>query len=100
MKQITNEEFETSIASNENVIIEFSAEWCGPCQVMLPNLQEIDETIYNTSVFKVNVDEEDELCRKFGIRNVPTTLYYKNGVQVSKTVGLVNKATLLAPFNN
>lgn len=100
MKQITNEEFETSIASNENVIIEFSAEWCGPCQVMLPNLQEIDETIDNISVFKVNVDEEDELCRKFGIRNVPTTLYYKNGVQVSKTIGLVNKATLLAPFNN
>ena len=100
MKQITNEEFEISIASNENVIIEFSAEWCGPCQVMLPNLQEIDETIDNISVFKVNVDEEDELCRKFGIRNVPTTLYYKNGVQVFKTTGLVNKATLLAPFNN
>ena len=100
MKQITNEEFETSIASNENVIIEFSAEWCGPCQVMLPNLQEIDETIDNISVFKVNVVEQDELCVKFGIRNVPTTLYYKNGIQVSKTVGLVNKATLLAPFNN
>ena len=100
MKQITNEEFETSIASNENVIIEFSTEWCGPCQVMLPNLQEIDETIDNISVFKVNVDEQDELCVKFGIRNVPTTLYYKNGIQVSKTVGLVNKATLLAPFNN
>lgn len=98
MKQLTNENLEAAIASAENVIIEFSAEWCGPCRMAHPILEEIANTT-DINVFDVNVDEEIELAEKFGIRNIPTTLYYKNGVQINKTVGVRKKSEILEQFN-
>ena len=98
MKQLTNENLEAAITSAENVIIEFSAEWCGPCRMAHPILEEISNTT-DINVFDVNVDEEVELAEKFGIRNIPTTLYYKNGVQINKTVGVRKKSEILEQFN-
>jgi len=98
MNQLKNEEFEAAIISNENVIIEFFAEWCSPCSAMLPTLEEIINQNDNISVFKVDIESEIDLTERFGVRNIPTTLYFKNGVQINKTVGLVNKATMLSKF--
>lgn len=98
MKKITINELEASINSAERVILEFSAEWCGPCRVVKPILEEISaETDIN--VFEVDVDEEVELAEKFGIRNIPTTLYYKNGVVIAKTIGSNPKSRILEQFN-
>ncbi len=99
MKEITNEDFASSIASNKHVIIEFSAEWCGPCKVMQPILEEIDNQNDDISVFKVDADTQDELCVQFGIRNIPTTLYYKDGDLIDKTVGPKRKEQILEMFS-
>lgn len=98
MKNLIYNDFETAINSAEKVIIEFSAEWCGPCRMVKPILEEISNET-DISVFDVDVDEEVELSEKFGIRNIPTTLYYRNGELISKTVGANPKSRILEQFN-
>jgi thioredoxin 1 len=100
MKETTNENFSSDISSNKNVIIEFSAEWCGPCKTMVPILEEIDSQNENISVFKVDADTQDELCNQFGIRNIPTTLYYRDGDLIDRTVGSKSKDAILSVFND
>lgn len=97
MINITINEFETSINSAKRVIIEFSAEWCGPCRMVKPILEEISSTT-DICVYEVNVDEEIELAEKFGIRNIPTTLYYQNGKLIDKSVGAQSRSAFLGKF--
>lgn len=98
MKQLTYDDFEDAINSSERVIIEFSAEWCGPCRILKPILEEISKET-DINVYNVDVDNEVELCTKFGIRNIPATLYYKNGELISKTIGTNPKQKILEQFN-
>ena len=95
MKEATKENLSELLTSNETVIIEFSAEWCGPCKAMAPILASIDEEYDDVSVYKVDADEQAELCGEFGVRSIPTTFYYKNGQLIDKTVGSRSKAELL-----
>lgn len=99
MKKITPEStFESSINSSSKVIVEFSAEWCGPCRTMKPILEEISKET-DISVFEVDVDEDPELAERFNIRNIPTTLYFKDGQLFDKTVGSKAKNKIIENFN-
>lgn len=80
-----SENFETIIKNNEKVLVDFWAEWCGPCRAMHPVLEELSKKHENVTIVKINVDSESELAQKFGIRGIPTFISFKSG-QVSKTL--------------
>ncbi len=76
------------------VLVDFWAEWCGPCKMQLPVLEEISSEMTDVKVCKVNVDENNELAIKFGIRSIPTMMIFKNGEKVDQLVGLKQKYEL------
>lgn len=83
--------------SQKPVMIDFWAEWCGPCRMVGPVVTEIGEEYQGRAVVgKVNVDNNPEITSKFGIRNIPTILFFKNGEIADKQVGAVPKAVLTA----
>lgn len=77
------------------VLVDFWAEWCGPCKIQLPVLEEISSEMIDVRVCKVNVDENNELAIKFGIRSIPTMMIFKNGEKVDQLVGLKQKNELV-----
>lgn len=77
---------ELFINGKESGIIDFYADWCGPCKMLAPILEELD-----TPVYKINVDKDGALAAKFGIVSIPTLLFFKDGELYDKVVGLVSK---------
>jgi thioredoxin 1 len=82
--------FDREVSQSEvPVLVEFGAEWCGPCKKQLPILQKISEDYFDkVKVVKVDIDESPSLSYKFGIRSVPTMFVFKKGVKVSSRAGL------------
>ncbi len=91
-KEFTESNFEELLQNNVVVVADFWAEWCGPCRMITPIVEEL-ASAYEGKVLigKVNVDEEGELATKYGIRNIPTVLFFKNGQIVDKQVGAAGK---------
>jgi len=95
--EITDANFEEVVLkSDKPVIVDLWAVWCGPCRMVGPIVQEIGEDYKEKAVVgKLDVDHNPESARKFGIRNIPTVLYFKNGEVVDKQVGAVPKQKLV-----
>lgn len=92
---ITNENFENEVVRSEiPVLVDFWAEWCGPCRMIAPIVHEIAEHRSDIKVCKVNVDNNPQLCNQFGIDSIPTLLLFKNGEVSAKSIGYSNKAVL------
>ena len=85
---------------NELVVADFWAEWCGPCKMLGPVIDELS-TEYDgkATIGKINVEEQSDLAVQFGVRNIPTVLFLKNGEVVDKQVGNVPKAALVDMIN-
>ena len=93
--QITDVSFEeTVLKSDKPVLVDFGAEWCGPCRTLGPIIEEIS-TEYEGRVVvgKVDVDNNQEFTAKYGVRNIPTVLMFKNGEVVGRQVGVASKKT-------
>ncbi|MBA3647030.1 MAG: thioredoxin [Chitinophagales bacterium] len=94
--QLTDTNFkETVINSGKVALVDFWAEWCGPCRMIGPVVEELSHE-YDGKVIigKVNVDDNPETAMQFGIRSIPTILFFKNGALVDKQVGVVPKSVL------
>lgn len=88
MKIVNNEEFK-QITKEGVTLVDFFATWCGPCRIMAGILEEIAKDLEGqANVVKVDVDEEEDLARSFGILSIPTLLIFKNGQAVEKHVGI------------
>lgn len=95
--EFTDQNFdELALKSDKPVIVDFWAEWCGPCRMVGPVVEEISQDFDGRAVVgKVNVDQHAEISMKYGIRNIPTVLFLKNGEVVDKSVGAVPKNVLV-----
>ena len=97
--QITSENFESLKNGAQPLVVDFWATWCGPCRMIAPIVAELaKEYDGQITVGKCDVEENDELAADFGIRNIPTILFFKGGEVVDKVVGAVSKAKLDETF--
>lgn len=95
--QLTNQNFESEVTNSEKtVLIDFFANWCNPCKMLSPIVEEIAEEQPNAKVCKVNIDEQPELAESFDVMSIPTLIVIKNGKIVNKAVGVQPKAQLKA----
>ena len=97
VQTITKENFDEVVLHAEKpVLVDFWAEWCGPCRMVSPLVDEIAEEREDIVVGKVNVDEQGELAMRFGVMSIPTLLVFKGGELVQQAVGARPKDALLA----
>ncbi|MCX7863307.1 MAG: thioredoxin [Bacteroidales bacterium] len=99
--EFTSSNFENYSNNNDKlVVIDFWAEWCGPCRLIAPIIHELADEYKDSVIFgKVDVDQENDLAIKFGIRNIPTVIFMKNGQILDKIVGAVPKAKFVEKIN-
>ncbi len=94
--KLTTAEFENVAAkSAKPVLIDFWASWCGPCRMLSPVIDEVSEERDDVLFCKVNVDEEPELAKKFGVMSIPTLVLLENGLQKAMSVGYIPKEEVL-----
>jgi len=95
-KETNDQNFYNDISSNElPVIVDFGAEWCGPCKVLDPILEEIaSENIDKVKIYKMNIDENPLTPQKYGIRGIPTIMIFKKGELIDTKVGSLPKTAL------
>ncbi|MEJ6582663.1 MAG: thioredoxin [Crocinitomicaceae bacterium] len=99
--EITDANFEELVMNSDKpVVVDFWAEWCGPCRMIGPVIEEMSAEYDGKAIIgKVNVDENPGVSAKFGVRNIPTILFVKNGEIADKSVGAVPKAQLTAKLD-
>ena len=95
-KIATNTSFDELLVSEKLVIVDFWATWCGPCRMLSPLLDEVEEEMADRiTVVKVNVDDADEIAMRYRIMSIPTLVFVKNGQMVDRTVGAMPKSALV-----
>jgi thioredoxin 1 len=94
---VTDENFETEVLkSNKPIVVDFWAEWCGPCKQIGPSLEEIsDEMASEVTIAKHNIDNEPNTPTKYGVRGIPTMLLFKDGELKSTKVGATTKSNIM-----
>ncbi len=99
-KIATNTSFDELLADGKLVIVDFWATWCGPCRMLSPLLDEVEEEMAEKiTVVKVNVDDADEIAMRYRIMSIPTLMFFKNGQLVDKSVGAMPKSALVEKIN-
>ena len=96
MKEITDETFEADVLQADTpVVVDFWAPWCGPCRVIAPALEEINEETENLRVVKLNVDDNQQTAASYDVMSIPTIILFKNGEVATKIIGALPKKRLV-----
>lgn len=91
--KVNSQNFEEEVIKSEKpVLIDFYADWCGPCKMLSPIIDEIAEENSEIKVVKVNVDDSQDLAMKYQVMSIPTLVVIKNGEEVNRSVGLIDKS--------
>lgn len=96
IKQVTSKNFEEEVLkSNEKVLIDFYADWCGPCKMLSPIVEEVAKERTDIKVVKINIDEEQDLAIKYQVMSIPTLVVIENGNILTSSVGVIDKKEIL-----
>ncbi len=94
--KINDDNFEKEVLESEKtVLIDFFADWCGPCKMLSPIIEQFAKENEKVKVVKINVDELPDLAVKYGVMSIPTLVVIKNGEEVNRSVGLIDKSEML-----
>ncbi|MAE49958.1 thioredoxin [Candidatus Pacearchaeota archaeon] len=95
VEELTSEKFDDFVKENR-VVVDFFADWCGPCQQLGPVVEEVSKEVKDkVKIGKVNVETEQGLAQRFQVMSIPTLLFFKDGEQVHRTQGAISKEDLL-----
>lgn len=98
---INSTDFPALVQDDKLLVVDFFATWCGPCKKLSPTLDEVSEEFGDrVNIVKVDVDESEDLAMTYGIRSVPTVLFFKNGQQVDKFVSALPKSEIVSKIEN
>ncbi|MEW4411642.1 thioredoxin [Clostridium sp. AN503] len=97
-KKFTTQNFDAEVLqSDKTVLVDFYADWCGPCKMMAPVVEALAVELADTAVIgKLNVDENEEIAMKYGVMSIPTLIVFKNGKAVNKKVGVQSKEAIVS----
>lgn len=95
-----NESNFSDYISDGKVLVDFFANWCGPCKMLSPILEELSEERSEFKIIKINVDECESLARQFGVMSIPTLILFKDGKEIDKKIGFMSKDDLNEWINN
>jgi thioredoxin 1 len=97
---LNNQNFQDTLKSNKVVMVDFWAAWCGPCKALTPIIKELEEEFSDKAVVaKVNVDNEPQIAAALSIRAMPTIIFFKDGVEIERLVGMSSKSTYSNKIN-
>ena len=94
--ELSLDNFDTEIAKDTPILVDFFANWCGPCKMLAGTIEQLAKESDNSyRVGKVNVDDQPELAARYNVMNIPTLIVFKNGEAVNKNVGVIPKGKIL-----
>ena len=95
LPEVTDNNFQAEVLESENpVLVDFWAPWCGPCRIIAPSLEELNDEIDNFRVVKLNVDENQQTAAQYDVMSIPTLIVFKNGQPAKKIIGAMPKKRL------
>ena len=93
--------FKKDVLENKGIcIVDFWAPWCGPCKMFGPIFEKVEKETKKIKFFKLNVDENEDICKKYGVMSIPTTIIFKDGKEISKNIGFMDEDSLKDFINN
>ncbi len=94
--KVNNENFEKEVLqSDKKVLVDFYADWCGPCKMLSPIIDEVAKEYESSKFVKLNIDEEQYLAIKYNVMSIPTLVIFNNGQEIKRSVGLISKNEVL-----
>ena len=95
MIEVNKDNFNKEVLqSDKRVLVDFNAEWCGPCKMMKPVLEEISQSKNEIKIVSINVDDEDELASKYNVSSIPCLVLIENGEEINRSIGLISRSEL------
>lgn len=100
MIEFTNQNFEEITSTDKTVLVQYYAEWCGPCQMLKPVLEGLSKEMTDVTFYRVDIESHRELATKAGIQSIPTVVTYKNGAEIGREAGFKPKHLMEAWINS
>lgn len=95
VKDVTKDNFEKEVLKSRGLVVcDFNADWCGPCKMLRPIIDEVSETRSEAKFVSINIDNEDELAYKYGVSSIPCLVLFKDGKEIKRSVGLIPREKL------